>query len=42
MHVEFWWESQNVRDRQEVLDVGGRIIGDSCEHGNEPSDFIKF
>jgi hypothetical protein len=26
MHGGFWWESQKVRDHQEDLDIGGRII----------------
>jgi hypothetical protein len=26
VHIEFWWESQNERDHQEDLDIGGRII----------------
>jgi hypothetical protein len=26
MHEGLWWESQKVRDLQEGLDMGGRII----------------
>jgi hypothetical protein len=26
MHIEFWWESEKGRDRQEDLDIDGRIM----------------
>jgi hypothetical protein len=26
MHTRFWWESQEKRDHQEDLHIGGRII----------------
>jgi hypothetical protein len=26
MHIEFWWESQNVRNNREYLYLGERII----------------
>jgi hypothetical protein len=43
MHIEYWWESQKVRDHWEDLDVGGwTILMDLKETGWDDMDWIDL
>jgi hypothetical protein len=42
MHIDYWWESQKVRDHWENLDVGGWTIERYREIGWDGVDWIDL